>query len=71
METNVEYTYFFEDVVKNLSQATSRLLEMKDIIDKTTLVKKPTKKQLFGCIDTMLAESDAIWDKLAKLGKVK
>lgn len=71
METNVEYTYFFEDVVKNLSQATSRLLEMKDIIDKTTLVKKPIKKQLLGRIDTMLAESDDIWDKLAKLGKVK
>ena len=71
METNIEYTNFFEDVVDKLTKANNLIIEAKSIIDKTELVKKPTKKALIGQIDTMLQYSDFIWSKLAALGKVK
>lgn len=71
METNIEYTNFFEDVVDKLTKANNLIIEAKSIIDNTDLVKKPTKKALIGQIDTMLQYSDFIWNKLAALGKVK
>jgi hypothetical protein len=71
METNTDYTNFFEDVVDRLTKANDLIIEAKSIIGNTGLVKKPTKNVLIGRIDNMLAESDAIWNKLAILGKVK
>lgn len=71
METNIEYTNFFEDVVRHLAQVNEHLIEATKVISKTELVKKPTKKALIGQIDTMLQYSDFIWNKLAALGKVK
>ena len=71
METNTDYTNFFEDVVDRLTKANDLIIEAKSIIGNTKLVKKPTKKVLIGRIDNMLAESDAIWNKLAVIGKVK
>ena len=71
METNIEYTNFFEDVVDKLTKANNLIVEAKSIIANTELVKKPTKKALIGQADTMLQYSDFIWNKLATLGKVK
>ena len=71
METNIEYTNFFVDVADKLTKANNLIIEAKSIIDKTELVKKPTKKALLGHIDTMLQHSDFIWNKLATIGKVK
>jgi hypothetical protein len=71
MPYGTEYTNFFEDVVRQLSKANNSLLEAAEVIENTELVKKPTKKTLLARIDNMLAESDAIWNKLGQLGKVK
>ena len=71
METNIEYTNFFEDVVDRLAKVNDLIIEAKSIIGNTNLVKKPTKKVLLGRLDNMFAESNAIWEKLAALGKVK
>ena len=71
METNIEYTNFFEDVVDKLTKANNLIIEAKALIGNTELVKKPTKKVLIGQIDTMLQYSDFIWNKLAAFGKVK
>ena len=71
METNTEFTYLFEDVVELLSQNVNKLLKVKKLIADTDLVKKPTKKVLLGRIDTIFAESNAIVEKLAALGRVK
>jgi hypothetical protein len=71
METNTEFTYFFEDVVELLGQNGNKLLKVKKLIEDTELVKKPTKKVLLGRIDNIFAESNAIVQKLGALGKVK
>ena len=71
MPYGTEYTNFFEDVVRTLDLAGSHIMKAKSIIEKTELVKKPTKKALLARIDNMLAESAAIWNKLGQLGKVK
>ncbi len=71
METNIEYTNFFEEVVDRLANAKSSILAAKGIIRDTELVKKPTKKTLLNRIDIMMAEAAAIWNKLAAYGKVK
>lgn len=68
---NIEYTNFYEDVSRKLSKANESLIEAKATIESTELVKKPTKKALLARLDTMLAESDAIWNKIGQMGKVK
>ena len=71
METNIEFTHLFEDVVELLAQNENNLRRVKQLIADTDLVKKPTKKVLLGRIDTIFAESNAIVEKLAALGRVK
>ena len=71
MESNIEYTNFFEDVVDRLAKANDLIIEAKSIIGNTNLVKKPTKNALIGRIDTILAETNFIWNKLGVIGKVK
>lgn len=71
MESNIEYTNFFEDVVDRLAKANDLIIEAKSIIGNTNLVKKPTKNALIGRIDTILAENNFICNKLAVIGKVK
>jgi hypothetical protein len=71
MESNIEYTNFFEDVVDRLAKANDLIIEAKALIGNTNLVKKPTKNALIGRIDTILAETSFIWNKLGAIGKVK
>lgn len=71
MDTNIEYTNLFEDVVELLSQNESKLLKVRKLIEDTDIVKKPTKKVLLGRIDNIFAESNAIVEKLGALGRVK
>lgn len=71
MDTNIEYTNLFEDVVELLSQNESNLLKVRKLIEDTDIVKKPTKKVLLGRIDNIFAESNAIVEKLGALGRVK
>lgn len=71
MDTNIEYTNLFEDVVELLAQNENNLRRVKQLIADTELVKKPTKKVLLGRIDNIFAESNAIVDKLGALGRVK
>ncbi len=71
MDTNIEYTNLFQDVVELLSQNESKLLKVRKLIEDTDIVKKPTKKVLLGRIDNIFAESNAIVEKLGALGRVK
>ena len=71
MDTNIEYTNLFEDVVELLSQNESKLLKVRKLIEDTDIVKKPTKKVLLVRIDNIFAESNAIVEKLGALGRVK
>lgn len=71
MDTNIEYTNLFEDVVELLAQNENNLRRVTQLIADTELVKKPTKKVLLGRINNIFAESNAIVDKLGALGRVK
>lgn len=71
METNIEYTNFFEDVVGNLATANMHIMEVNSIINSTKLVDEESKKTLLDQIDSMVSTSTAIYNKLAELGEVK
>ena len=71
MDTNIEYTNLFEDVVELLAQNENNLRRVKKLIADTELVKKPTKNVLLGLIVNIFAVSNAIVDKLDALGRVK
>lgn len=71
METNIEYTNLFEDVVELIGQTQNKMQKVLQIVGNTDLIKKQSKKVLLEKINTIFNESTAIVDKLAKLGKVK
>jgi hypothetical protein len=64
-------TDLYETVSNNFRKCNDPLLEVKNAIENSNLIKKPTKKVLLARIETIFTEANAIVDKIGSMGKVK
>jgi hypothetical protein len=71
MENNTQFTDLFQKISDLLCTCEKPLLEVKELIESTDLIKKPTKKLLLSRIQTIFIESNAIVEKMGTMGKVR
>ena len=71
MKKEESITSLYETVSDNVMKCEKPLLEVKDAIENSTIIKNQTKKVLLARIETIFTEANAIVDKIGSLGKVK
>ena len=71
MKPNSKYTDLYQTISELTAKCEAPLLELKEVVETTTELKKSTKSEILAKVQTIFAESNAIVKKLGNIGKVK